>query len=97
MRALSQLRTLLAAPVHRLYPVGVFLERQVSSDLVLQNYHIPAGVSEATGLPCQTPRPLTFTRRASDPAPPHLSADIGEGAPVLPGSKPRHVQQARAL
>uniref|UniRef100_A0A2K5ULU3 Cytochrome P450 family 11 subfamily B member 2 n=1 Tax=Macaca fascicularis TaxID=9541 RepID=A0A2K5ULU3_MACFA len=28
----------------RLYPVGLFLERVVSSDLVLQNYHIPAGV-----------------------------------------------------
>uniref|UniRef100_A0A2I3HAW5 Cytochrome P450 family 11 subfamily B member 2 n=1 Tax=Nomascus leucogenys TaxID=61853 RepID=A0A2I3HAW5_NOMLE len=27
----------------RLYPVGLFLERVVSSDLVLQNYHIPAG------------------------------------------------------
>nr|BAC04283.1 unnamed protein product [Homo sapiens] len=28
----------------RLYPVGLFLERVASSDLVLQNYHIPAGV-----------------------------------------------------
>ncbi|XP_064240173.1 cytochrome P450 11B2, mitochondrial [Aotus nancymaae] len=27
----------------RLYPVGPFVERVVSSDLVLQNYHIPAG------------------------------------------------------
>ncbi|XP_072874541.1 cytochrome P450 11B1, mitochondrial isoform X2 [Chlorocebus sabaeus] len=27
----------------RLYPVGLFLERVVSSDLVLQNYHIPPG------------------------------------------------------
>ena len=42
-----QLRTLQDAPVRRLYPVGITLERQVSSDLVLQNYHIPAGVSEA--------------------------------------------------
>lgn len=33
--------------MRRLYPVGITLERQVSSDLVLQNYHIPAGVSEA--------------------------------------------------
>lgn len=69
----------------------------MSSDVVLQNYHIPAGVSEAAGLLCQTPRPLTFTHRASDPVPPHVSADIGEGATVLPGSKPRHVHQARAL
>ncbi|XP_017520750.3 cytochrome P450 11B2, mitochondrial isoform X1 [Manis javanica] len=27
----------------RLYPVGIFVERRVSSDLVLQNYHVPAG------------------------------------------------------
>ncbi|XP_021106915.1 cytochrome P450 11B1, mitochondrial isoform X2 [Heterocephalus glaber] len=27
----------------RLYPVGLFLERILSSDLVLQNYHLPAG------------------------------------------------------
>ena len=46
-RPWSQLRTLLDASVCRLYPVGITLERQVSSDLVLQNYHIPAGVSEA--------------------------------------------------
>ncbi|KAM6171848.1 cytochrome P450 11B2, mitochondrial-like [Erethizon dorsatum] len=29
----------------RLYPVGLFVERILSSDLVLQNYHIPAGTS----------------------------------------------------
>ncbi|KAI2551549.1 cytochrome P450 family 11 subfamily B member 1, partial [Homo sapiens] len=39
-----QLRTLsMDAPTSRLYPVGLFLERVASSDLVLQNYHIPAG------------------------------------------------------
>ncbi|EHB01376.1 Cytochrome P450 11B1, mitochondrial [Heterocephalus glaber] len=27
----------------RLYPVGLFVERILSSDLVLQNYHLPAG------------------------------------------------------
>ncbi|XP_051016518.1 cytochrome P450 11B2, mitochondrial-like isoform X1 [Acomys russatus] len=27
----------------RLYPVGPFLERMLNSDLVLQNYHVPAG------------------------------------------------------
>ncbi|ELW63423.1 Cytochrome P450 11B2, mitochondrial [Tupaia chinensis] len=27
----------------RLYPVGPFVERMLSSDLVLQNYHVPAG------------------------------------------------------
>ena len=43
----SQLRTLVDSPVCRLYPVGITVEEQVSSDLVLQNYHIPAGVSEA--------------------------------------------------
>uniref|UniRef100_A0A2K6B532 Cytochrome P450 family 11 subfamily B member 2 n=1 Tax=Macaca nemestrina TaxID=9545 RepID=A0A2K6B532_MACNE len=34
------------APTSRLYPVGLFLERVVSSDLVLQNYHYPSRVSE---------------------------------------------------
>lgn len=37
----------------RLYPVGLFLERILSSDLVLQNYHIPAGVSEFPWLPAE--------------------------------------------
>ncbi|ELW63425.1 Cytochrome P450 11B2, mitochondrial [Tupaia chinensis] len=31
----------------RLYPVGPFVERMLSSDLVLQNYHVPAGVLKA--------------------------------------------------
>nr|XP_044637018.1 cytochrome P450 11B1, mitochondrial-like isoform X2 [Equus asinus] len=45
-RATTELPLLRAAlkETLRLYPVGVFLEREVSSDLVLQNYHIPAGV-----------------------------------------------------
>lgn len=84
--------------MHRLYPVGIFLDRCVSSDLVLQNYHIPAGVSKVPELPRQTPGSLTFARgRAADPAPPGLSADPGEGATLLPGSKPRRVRQTGAL
>ncbi|KAJ1076208.1 hypothetical protein K5549_018296, partial [Capra hircus] len=45
-RATTELPLLRAAlkETLRLYPVGITLERQVSSDLVLQNYHIPAGV-----------------------------------------------------
>ncbi|XP_057592017.1 cytochrome P450 11B1, mitochondrial-like isoform X2 [Hippopotamus amphibius kiboko] len=45
-RAITELPLLRAAlkETLRLYPVGVFLERHVSSDMVLQNYHIPAGV-----------------------------------------------------
>lgn len=31
--------------------MGIFVERRVSSDLVLQNYHVPAGVSEAPRTP----------------------------------------------
>lgn len=30
----------------RLYPVGLTVDRKVSSDMVLQNHHIPAGVSD---------------------------------------------------
>nr|AAG00903.1 aldosterone synthase precursor [Cavia porcellus] len=44
-RATTELPLLRAAlkETLRLYPVGLFLERILSSDLVLQNYHIPAG------------------------------------------------------
>ncbi|XP_077872708.1 cytochrome P450 11B3, mitochondrial-like isoform X2 [Ictidomys tridecemlineatus] len=44
-RAPSELPLLRAAlkETLRLYPVGSILERTTSSDLVLQNYHIPAG------------------------------------------------------
>ncbi|XP_075860782.1 cytochrome P450 11B2, mitochondrial-like isoform X2 [Microcebus murinus] len=45
-RALVELPLLRAAlkETLRLYPVGLILERLLSSDMVLQNYHIPAGV-----------------------------------------------------
>lgn len=72
LQRVLQLRTLLDAPIHRLYPVGIFVERQVSSDLVLQNYHIPAGVSEAPQPLQQTPSLRYFSRRAADPALPPL-------------------------
>ncbi|XP_012612806.3 cytochrome P450 11B2, mitochondrial-like isoform X1 [Microcebus murinus] len=44
-RALVELPLLRAAlkETLRLYPVGLILERLLSSDMVLQNYHIPAG------------------------------------------------------
>ncbi|XP_074209304.1 cytochrome P450 11B1, mitochondrial isoform X2 [Camelus bactrianus] len=44
-RATTELPLLRAAlrETLRLYPVGITVERRVSSDLVLQNYHIPAG------------------------------------------------------
>lgn len=85
----GQLRTLSGDPIHRLYPVGMSVDRKVASDVVLQNYHIPAGVSEAPQPLQQTPSPRDLlTPGATDPAPPHLSADIGQGATLLPGSKP---------
>ncbi|XP_032704206.1 cytochrome P450 11B1, mitochondrial isoform X2 [Lontra canadensis] len=45
-RATTELPLLRAAlkETLRLYPVGISLDRQVGSDVVLQNYHIPAGV-----------------------------------------------------
>lgn len=52
-------------PVHRLYPVGISVDRQVSSDVVLQNYHIPAGVSEAPQPFQQTPSPVDLLPQAS--------------------------------
>ncbi|XP_004387430.1 cytochrome P450 11B1, mitochondrial isoform X2 [Trichechus manatus latirostris] len=45
-RAMSELPLLRAAlkETLRLYPVGLTVQRRVKSDLVLQNYHIPAGM-----------------------------------------------------
>lgn len=78
-------------PVHRLYPVGISVDRQVNSDLVLQNYHIPAGVSEAPSFPGQAG---TCTRPADRPP---AAADADHRATLLPGPKPRRVREARAL
>lgn len=30
---------------HRLHPVAVSLQRYIAEDIIIQNYHIPAGVS----------------------------------------------------
>nr|XP_042109925.1 cytochrome P450 11B1, mitochondrial isoform X5 [Ovis aries] len=60
-----QLRTLQDAPVRRLYPVGITLERQVSSDLVLQNYHIPAGTLVKVLLYSLGRNPAVFARPES--------------------------------
>uniref|UniRef100_A0A2K5CT06 steroid 11beta-monooxygenase n=1 Tax=Aotus nancymaae TaxID=37293 RepID=A0A2K5CT06_AOTNA len=46
----------------RLYPVGPFLERVVSSDLVLQNYHIPAGTLVRVSLYSLGHNPALFPR-----------------------------------
>ncbi|XP_032129389.1 cytochrome P450 11B1, mitochondrial [Sapajus apella] len=46
----------------RLYPVGPFLERVVSSDLVLQNYHIPAGTLVRVSLYSLGRNPALFPR-----------------------------------
>uniref|UniRef100_A0A8I5YRU5 Cytochrome P450 family 11 subfamily B member 1 n=1 Tax=Pongo abelii TaxID=9601 RepID=A0A8I5YRU5_PONAB len=46
----------------RLYPVGLFLERVVSSDLVLQNYHIPAGTLVRVFLYSLGRNPASFPR-----------------------------------
>lgn len=51
--------------MHRLYPVGISLDRQVGSDVVLQNYHIPAGVSGAPQPPQQMPGPADLARSAA--------------------------------
>uniref|UniRef100_A0A8C9GI22 Uncharacterized protein n=1 Tax=Piliocolobus tephrosceles TaxID=591936 RepID=A0A8C9GI22_9PRIM len=72
----------------RLYPVGLFLERVVSSDLVLQNYHIPAGVSEPHTPPAENLPPQSF------PDPRSASADIGARVPLLAGSQPRLIPEA---
>nr|XP_021515321.1 cytochrome P450 11B2, mitochondrial isoform X2 [Meriones unguiculatus] len=46
----------------RLYPVGSFLERILSSDLVLQNYHVPAGTLVQFDLYSMGRNPAVFPR-----------------------------------
>ncbi|XP_034372994.1 cytochrome P450 11B1, mitochondrial-like [Arvicanthis niloticus] len=63
-KALSNLPLLRAAlkETLRLYPVGVFLERILSSDLVLQNYHVPAGTVLNVSLYSMGRNPAVFPR-----------------------------------
>ncbi|GAB1299456.1 Steroid 11-beta-monooxygenase [Apodemus speciosus] len=63
-KAMSDLPLLKAAlkETLRLYPVGGFLERILSSDLVLQNYHIPAGTLVLLYLYSMGRNPAVFPR-----------------------------------
>ncbi|XP_006872445.1 PREDICTED: cytochrome P450 11B1, mitochondrial-like [Chrysochloris asiatica] len=63
-KAISELPLLRAAlkETLRLYPVGPTLNRQVKSDLVLQNYHIPAGTRVYIHLYSLGRNPVTFPR-----------------------------------
>ncbi|NP_001028401.2 cytochrome P450, family 11, subfamily b, polypeptide 1 [Mus musculus] len=63
-KAMSDLPLLRAAlkETLRLYPVGTFLERILSSDLVLQNYHVPAGTVLNVNLYSMGRNPAVFPR-----------------------------------
>ncbi|XP_012669467.1 cytochrome P450 11B1, mitochondrial-like [Otolemur garnettii] len=63
-RAMVELPLLRAAlkETLRLYPVGVNLERLLTSDVVLQNYHIPAGTLVQVFLPSLGRNPASFPR-----------------------------------
>nr|Q64658.1 RecName: Full=Cytochrome P450 11B2, mitochondrial; AltName: Full=Aldosterone synthase; Short=ALDOS; AltName: Full=Aldosterone-synthesizing enzyme; AltName: Full=CYPXIB2; AltName: Full=Corticosterone 18-monooxygenase, CYP11B2; AltName: Full=Cytochrome P-450Aldo; AltName: Full=Cytochrome P-450C18; AltName: Full=Steroid 11-beta-hydroxylase, CYP11B2; AltName: Full=Steroid 18-hydroxylase; Flags: Precursor [Mesocricetus auratus]pir/I56601/ cytochrome P450 aldosterone synthase - hamster [Cricetinae ge len=63
-RAMSDLPLLRAVlkETLRLYPVGGFLERILSSDLVLQNYHVPAGTLVLLYLYSMGRNPAVFPR-----------------------------------
>nr|P97720.1 RecName: Full=Cytochrome P450 11B1, mitochondrial; AltName: Full=CYPXIB1; AltName: Full=Cytochrome P450C11; AltName: Full=Steroid 11-beta-hydroxylase, CYP11B1; Flags: Precursor [Mesocricetus auratus]AAB47144.1 cytochrome P450C11 [Cricetinae] len=63
-RAMSDLPLLRAVlkETLRLYPVAVFLERILSSDLVLQNYHVPAGTILHMSLYSMGRNPAVFPR-----------------------------------
>ncbi|XP_020012297.2 cytochrome P450 11B1, mitochondrial-like [Castor canadensis] len=63
-RATTELPLLRAAikETLRLYPVGVFLSRKLTSDLVLQNYHIPAGTPINVHLYSTGRNPAVFPR-----------------------------------
>ncbi|ELR44742.1 hypothetical protein M91_01138, partial [Bos mutus] len=66
-RAITELPLLWAALKEdlRLYPVGITVEEQVSSDLVLQNYHIPAGTLVKVLLYSLGRNPAVFARPES--------------------------------
>nr|KAF6300533.1 hypothetical protein mMyoMyo1_009017 [Myotis myotis] len=63
-RAVAELPLLRAAlkETLRLYPVGISVDRQVNSDLVLQNYHIPAGTLITVQLYYMGRNPSVFAR-----------------------------------
>uniref|UniRef100_A0A8I5ZMM4 steroid 11beta-monooxygenase n=1 Tax=Rattus norvegicus TaxID=10116 RepID=A0A8I5ZMM4_RAT len=63
-KAMSDLPLLRAAlkETLRLYPVGGFLERILNSDLVLQNYHVPAGTLVLLYLYSMGRNPAVFPR-----------------------------------
>nr|Q29552.1 RecName: Full=Cytochrome P450 11B1, mitochondrial; AltName: Full=CYPXIB1; AltName: Full=Cytochrome P450C11; AltName: Full=Steroid 11-beta-hydroxylase, CYP11B1; Flags: Precursor [Sus scrofa]AAB47005.1 Cytochrome P450(11 beta 0) [swine, Peptide Mitochondrial, 503 aa] [Sus scrofa]BAA07600.1 cytochrome P-450 11beta [Sus sp.] len=63
-KAITELPLLRAAlkETLRLYPVGIFLDRCVTSDLVLQNYHIPAGTLVKVLLYSLGRNPAVFAR-----------------------------------
>lgn len=63
-KAMSDLPLLRAAlkETLRLYPVGSFVERIVHSDLVLQNYHVPAGTFVIIYLYSMGRNPAVFPR-----------------------------------
>lgn len=64
----TQLRPCLLLSHARLYPIGSIVERTLSSDVVLQNYHIPAGVSESLRPPSRWPLP-TSPHQVADTSP----------------------------
>ncbi|KAM9197972.1 cytochrome P450 11B1, mitochondrial-like [Dugong dugon] len=63
-RAMSELPLLRAAlkETLRLYPAGLTVQRRVKSDLVLQNYHIPAGTNVFLYLYSLGRNPAVFPR-----------------------------------
>ncbi|XP_060051755.1 cytochrome P450 11B1, mitochondrial-like [Erinaceus europaeus] len=63
-RIISELPLLQATlkEILRLYPVGVTLDRVLTSDVVLHNYHIPAGTLVMLSLYSLGRSPTTFTR-----------------------------------
>ncbi|XP_059528485.1 cytochrome P450 11B1, mitochondrial-like [Myotis daubentonii] len=89
-RAVAELPLLRAAlkETLRLYPVGISVDRQVNSDLVLQNYHIPAGTLITVQLYYMGRNPSVFARpelyqpqrwldRGSGARLPHLAFGFG--------------------
>ncbi|XP_014395462.1 PREDICTED: cytochrome P450 11B1, mitochondrial [Myotis brandtii] len=84
-RAVAELPLLRAAlkETLRLYPVGISVDRQVNSDLVLQNYHIPAGTLITVQLYYLGRNPSVFAR--PDPALPRR--ELTAGSPSCSGPR----------
>lgn len=88
----------------RLYPVGITVQRRTIKDIILQNYHVPAGVSGQTVALTyfHLDSPINSNLKSVQcysllTVPSTLPSDIGPGLSLPPGKKCRGVYGSTAL